>query len=313
MKVGKSITRAESGSMSEYMMLVLEATSKLFFLLEAAEGIKAEFESGERKTSRNSGFGPSTLSIGLRSSLSNVPYTLDQEFGPTGRMAQLAYLGWVAAVDGAWEKYRTNPPYDRKGSGLKHGQEATLFGDLHKIRNDLLKNRGIAQVRNTGKCTEFLWFKPGDKMHMSLDHVLDFLHRLGGYMRNFLSGDGKVLVAWCVKDEGPSIGEPYRVISNRVFIEALPEDRGSGFGLFIGMVFADGLAWTVLVWQAATRKDLVNEAKVISAAPLDRYGSPILPKEGPMDVPRTYRMARDAILASEVPLDPGTPFVRFRR
>ena len=79
-------------------------------------------------------------------------------------------------------------------------------------------------------------------------------------MRNFLSGDGKVLVAWCVKDEGPSIGEPYRVISNRMFIEALPEDRGSGFGLFIGMVFADGLAWTVLVRQAATRKDLVNEA-----------------------------------------------------
>ena len=92
-------------------------------------------------------------------------------------MVQLAYLGWIAAVDGTWEKYRSNPPHD---GSLPYGQEATLFGGLHKVRNDFLKNRGVAQVRNCGRCTVLEWFSDGDEIRFTLNHVFEFLHLLGG-------------------------------------------------------------------------------------------------------------------------------------
>ena len=297
--------------MPEYLMKVYEQTSELFYLLEAAECIKTRVERGERET--YNGFGPSSLSITIQSVAPNVQTTIEAEYGHSGRLAQLAYVGWIAAVDGLWEQYRTNPPFDRNDSGLKHGQQADLFGDLHKIRNDLLKHQGIAQARNTGRCVVLRWFRTGERMQMSLEHVLCFLHQLGGYMGNFHSRDGRLLINWHLKDNYHSrLTLPYRVISNRISIWDIPPEEGTGFGLFHSMMFADGIASTVLVRRSRTAAELEKEMFALRSSPLDQFGAVIHPDVGQLDVRRMYQMAKQAILGGEVPADPGTPRIQFR-
>ena len=102
------------------MLQVLRSTSELFFLLEGAEALQRHFESGERKVDLHEGFGPATASVQLSSTAKRVPHSWADDYGPEGRMAQLVYAGWIAAVDGAWEKYRTNPPFE-KGARLRLG------------------------------------------------------------------------------------------------------------------------------------------------------------------------------------------------
>ena len=311
MRIGRTISSVESGSIPEYIMRVHHHTSELLFLLEAAECIKTHVERGKRDTTN--GFAPSTLSITLKSTVLNTRTTTETEFGHSGRLAQLAYIGWVAAIDGVWEQYRTNPPFDKKESDLRYGQQADLFGDLHKIRNDLLKHRGIAQARNTGRCTVLKWFRTGQHMVMSLEHVLTFLHQLGSYLGSFLSKDGRLIIEWHVRNDPlQNNAVPYRVISNRVSIWDIPPEKGSGFGLFYSMMFADGIAWTVLVRQASVADRLADEMKALRCSPLDEHGAIIHPDIGPLDVPATYRIAKQMLLSGEFPADPGTPWIQFR-
>ena len=71
------------------------------------------------------------------------------EFGNTGRLTQLAYVGWVASVAAEWDRYRMNNPYWEKSANLPRGLEATVFGDFQKIRHDLLKDGEIADKRSS--------------------------------------------------------------------------------------------------------------------------------------------------------------------
>ena len=289
-------------------MRVLTATSELLYLLEAVEGIAAQFRTGVRKVSLHQGFAPAMLSVELRTSIDNTPLTTDEWLGPNGRMVQLAYLGWIAAVDGAWEKYRTNPPYEKSSTELRRGQQADRFGDLHKIRNDLLKNAGIAQDKNCGKCAFLKWFEPGERIHLSVDHVLEFLFHLGGCLRNHTSADGTRSVDWCLRKKPETVP---RIIANRVSIEPLPEDRGTGFALLISILFADGIVWAVEVRRAHRREELAAEAEALRAAPVDRFGAVIHPRIGRMNVPETYSGAWEALQRGEVPFDPGSPWIKF--
>jgi hypothetical protein len=152
-------------------------------------------------------------------------------------------------------------------------------------------------------------------MHMSLEHVLDFLHQLGGYMRSYVSQDGSLVIDWFLRNHSSLVvAIPPQVISNRVSIWEIPSEKGGGFGLFYSMMFADGIAWTVLMRQAPKADDLGDELKALRSAPLDEYGAIVVPPDiGPLDVQRTYQTARQAISSGEVPADPGTPFIQFRR
>ena len=67
---------------------------------------------------------------------------------------------------------------------LAHGLETPLMGDLHKMRTDLLKHRSVATARNTGRCELLDWFASGDVMHLTLHHVMDFLHHLDVWCLN---------------------------------------------------------------------------------------------------------------------------------
>lgn len=125
MIIGKSVTLAKSGELSGYMLQVLESTSELFFLLEGAEAIQRQFESGERRFGLREGLGPAIAFVQLSSTAEHVPRSWADEYGPEGRMAQLACVGWIAAVDGAWEKYRANPPFEKRAR-LRLGREREL-------------------------------------------------------------------------------------------------------------------------------------------------------------------------------------------
>lgn len=295
----------------DFMRQVMEATAALFLMLEGVELVTNRIVDGTRKPPTEMGFGPSSLSIGFNTA----------QFGPNGfaplnrdmeRMAQVAYVGWVSTVDGAWEKIRTNPPYDRRDKGLPHGLEANLLGDFHKIRNDLLKNRGVAQEKNCGRCKILKWFRDGDSMRLTTDHVLDFLHQLGGYPRTHYSHDLRLMVSWIIDREGRIPSNAWRVVSFKSGIEAIPEGRGSGYALFLWLVFADGITWTVLVDQADSADNLVDGLRALrESPPLDGHGAPMLPNGDFMDIPATYLAAREFLLAGNAPFSPGFP-IRIR-
>jgi len=169
------------------MHQVLESTCELFYLIEAAEHIQAQFENGARTLHFDTSFGPSRQTVQLSSIRTDpAPYAWADEFGFDGRMVQLAYAGWMAAVDGAWEKFRTTKQEPGPAMNMRLGLEADRLGDFHKIRNDLLKNRKVAQDRNCGKCKTLRWFQPGERIHLTLDHVFEFLHLLGLHLNNYL-------------------------------------------------------------------------------------------------------------------------------
>lgn len=301
MQIGKKIFAVNSEDDNAfYMVPILQFTSELFFLLEAVEKIESQAASGERRV--DAGFGPSILSVELHSVISNKGYAYSEEFGCNGRLAQLAYVGWVAAVDGAWEKYRKSAAYKEYGSGLKHGMQAGLFGDLHKIRNDLLKHGGVAQAANTGKCTVLKWFKSGDRIHLTINHVLDFMHRLGMYLSSFHYYDKRMLpstlmVQWLLRDQS-GVKIP-KVISFRIIIEKFPKARG--FGLFICMVFADGIPATGLLLSADDQNDLVEDMERVQNAPLSDYNAPVM-----INIPWLYRMSLDSLkMGKQPPFNPG--------
>lgn len=302
MAKGNTIIKAKSGQYPEYLMQVFESTNQLFFLLEAVELLEAQVAAGARPRHSERAFIPSPLCIGINSAIPS------DKIGYEGRLVQLAYQGWVAAVDGAWEKYRTKPPHDPTGS-LRHGQQADLFGDLHKIRNDVLKHRAKATRDNTGKCKALKWFRPGDDMRFSLTHVLEFLHHAGCYMRPIVAEDNSLIVQWDVQERAI---KKTRVISNRINIEAIPEDKGGAFGLFISMMFADGVQWAVEMRRADNPGDLTDFAEEIRNAQLDEDGAPIVPGFGRMNIRATYRSAITKLRGGYVPFDPGSPPIKFR-
>ena len=312
MRIGKTVTMPQPGSMNEhieeYRVRVFAATSQLFYLLDAAESLKNQAERGERdQDPMHRGFGPSMLRVELRSEVPNIPTTWDQELGPNGRLVQLAYVGWIAAVDGAWDKARVKPPY--KG-GLKHGQQANLFGDLHKIRNDLLKNGAVAQAKNVGRCTELTWFEPGD--FMRIEHVLDFLHRLGGYLCQYVSADGKMCVHWCFNEYKPLPASPPRIISTRAFIghdRELILGRRS-YTLCVSMVFADGVACVCGVQKASDNDSLIEDMKALNAAPLDRNGAIVTLNLNRSQLWEIYDSALRTLRSGNVPADAGTPWIQ---
>jgi len=54
-----------------------------------------------------------------------------------------------------------------------------LFGDLNKMRNDVIHHRGIAQARNTGKCEHLHWFAVGDNMFIERRMVWEVMDAFG--------------------------------------------------------------------------------------------------------------------------------------
>ena len=157
----------------DFVQPVLLHTAQLFFLLEAAEHMG---EQAAKTEDWRVAHAPPGLSLALMSTLLGESYDRRSEMGSEGRLAQLAYRGWVAMVAGTWERYRKLPPYRGKASGLPMGMQTGVFGDLQKIRNDVLKNGAVAANGAEQKCEVLKWFAVGEPMMFKLDHVIEFLN-----------------------------------------------------------------------------------------------------------------------------------------
>ena len=182
----------------DFMTLAMESIHKLFYLLEGVETTYLRHLSDGVEGGFRHAHGPSRLVVAPMSSIDGRRCSDDEEYGLEGRLAQLAYVGWVAEVAGHWEKQRKK--YSGWESG-KSGVKADLMGDFVWMRNDLLHNGGVATEENTGRCKTLKWFSTGDRMIFRLDHVLEFWHHYGAWPRGSASTVKNRSIYWVVREQ----------------------------------------------------------------------------------------------------------------
>ena len=280
---------------------ILLHTEQLFFLLEAVERMAdqpAETQDWQVPHA------PPGMSLALMSRMVDETYNLRSEIGSDGRLVQLAYRGWVAMVAGTWERFRKLSPYRGKASGLPMGMQTGVFGDLQKIRNDVLKNGAVAANGAERKCEVLKWFAVGEPIVFKLDHVIEFLHLNAmlpteSYVFSDNDGKARVVLAWHPKENQtppPWRNPPFRVVSASPFIDRIGDaDPEPEHGLFMRMAFADGLTWTVLVERSANSNRLSEKKRAIEAAPAGGlFGLPHHP-DLRWDVPVMYARAKASL------------------
>ena len=280
---------------------VLMHTEQLFFLLEAVERM-AQQTAGTADW--RIPHAPPGLSLALMSREMGEEYNLRSEVGSEGRLAQLAYRGWVAMVAGTWERFRKLTPLGGTAPDLPKGMQAGVFGDLQKIRNDVLKNGAVAANGAEGKCEVLKWFRAGEPIVFKLDHVIEFLNLTALLpTKNFVfcdnEGKARMTLAWHPKENQPAPSwrnPPYRVVSASPFIDQVdPADPESDHGLFVRLAFADGLTWTVLAAQDTNTHHLLEKKRAIEAAPpVGPFGLPQHP-DLLWDVPATHAHAKASL------------------
>ncbi|MDE0539931.1 MAG: hypothetical protein OXH94_14545 [Rhodospirillales bacterium] len=276
---------------------ILMHTEQLFFLLEAVDRMAQQAAGTEDWRIPHA---PPGLSLALMSTVMGEQCNLRSELGSEGRLAQLAYRGWVAMVAGTWERFRRLPPLGGTAPDLPRGMQTGVFGDLQKIRNDVLKNDAVAANGAEGKCEVLKWFRAGEPIVFKLDHVIEFLHLTALLPTNnfvFCDNDGKtrMTLAWHPKENQlapPWRNPPYRVVSASPFIDQVDHaNPDSDQGLFVRLAFADGLTCTVLAARDTDRHHLLDKKRAIEAAPVvGPFGLPQHP-DLLWDVPATHAHA----------------------
>ncbi len=289
----------------EFTFLVVRATCKLFYLLEGAERV-ADLHPDIWATR------PSTPAFAAQSWMPvrlsyeyHATNHLIWEYGSSGQFAQLAYVGWMAEIDGAWERYRTAKPFGDPGGLSKHGMEMTLMGEFHAIRNDLIKHGAVTQAR-TARCKQLRWFRgKGQKMHLQPHHVIDFLHKLGvWYGHDALRVDGVESVRWRYMPELKSVS--MYVVSHRAEVE----EQDGKWLLLLSVAFADGICGCYAIETAATRNELLGRRDDLIAAEPDSAGLRLANGEL-LELMGFYQRAKEDLVADNVN-HLWSPPMRFR-
>ena len=300
---------------------ILLHTEQLFFLLEAVERMA---EQAAETQNWQLPHAPPGLSLALMSKMADETYDLRSEIGSDGRLVQLAYRGWVAMVAGTWERFRKLPPLGGTSPDLPMGMQTGVFGDLQKIRNDVLKNGAVAANGAEGRCEFLKWFAAGEPIVFKLDHVIEFLH-LNAMLptENFVFSDNdgraRVVLAWHPKENAPPPpwrNPPHRVVSATPFIDRI-EDAGPEpkHGLFVRLAFADGLTWTVIAERSDNSNDLEEKKRAIEAAPAGGlFGLPQHP-DLRWDVPAMHARAQSSLSQGSEYRPPRSvgPAIQFTR
>ena len=230
---------------------VLRHTADLLTILEWADRAVGDEEAyGENGTGR----APAGMSVAMVSVAADEYGFADSSTtnaGSEGAAAQLAYKGWFVLVAGVWERFRTNNPLHSKEGAFPCGLQSSLYGDWHKIRNDLLHHNGVASRQRAARCEILKWFEAGETIRFKLDHVLEFLHLIGNQLRSYMLRDrARPLhyVGWrlapairLVQSRLPEARQPpWRVVSANFMVE---EDKGTkgSYTLGVSLMFADAV------------------------------------------------------------------------
>ena len=145
---------------------VFLSTAKLMYLLEGMESVR-ERHSGTFAAPRLS----RSAVIPLASVVDTAAILVRD-----GEVEQLAYRGWIDEVLQINERARSeiqkvNPGWIRP--------ENDAWGDLRKIRNDVVHEGGLPLENTLEKRLVLKWHYSGGHVRLTMDHVFDFLNQIG--------------------------------------------------------------------------------------------------------------------------------------
>ena len=237
METSKAIDEVESN----FLYDVTKATVALFYLLQGIEIANAFFA----QSPRDEGSMPPSLAgpiLGHLRAFPAVSTTGPDMLGPNGEAVQLAFKGWVAEIYEKWEKSRTKTRELLDDEGIR--VEVDCMGDFRHIRNDLIHS-GFATEEESGKCKVLKWFKPGERITLTTDHVFDLLNQMNLIRLPIqLNGpSGPQIASWMLVPDSvkpTSLDEDHiHLVSARMDVDA---DGGQGSTRYmLGCVFSDGI------------------------------------------------------------------------
>ena len=161
---------------------------------------------------------------------------------PGEAMEQALIRAWLIEIYGRWEsRYRTQLKRETRYLPGAIRPRQTVLGDLGHIRNDLLHNNSIAKPRESGRCEILRWFTVGDRMHVELRHVFDFLNQMGWLTEELpvaLDGQGQSST-WLIDRSGDPEQPTPALVSVRPLINPAEPDPRYRYGA--GIVFENGV------------------------------------------------------------------------
>ena len=162
-----------------------------------------------------------------------------------GPIEQMLLKAWVIGIYSRWEsKYRNQLKHENRDLPGAIRPLQQVLGDLGHIRNDLLHN-GIAKRNDSGRCEILRWFKVGERMHLRLRHVFDFLNQMAWLTDSpavIRDGPGKPS-AWHIDRTG-ALEEPApALVSVRPFVNPQESDTRYRYGASIA--FENGVFVTI--------------------------------------------------------------------
>lgn len=98
-----------------------------------------------------------------------------EKLGNDGDVAVWIGQQWLVSVDAGWEdNYRGK--IAQSLNATKNDLQSDYFSDLRKMRNDILKHKGIATKNNTGKCKSLKWAEIDAPIIIRMSHIEEFMH-----------------------------------------------------------------------------------------------------------------------------------------
>jgi hypothetical protein len=81
---------------------------------------------------------------------------------------------WAVFVFTEWENSFRQRLASAHGCG-PHSIQSDVFGDLRRMRHDILHQRAIASREWSGRCALLQWFQPGDEILIKAEHIAQFM------------------------------------------------------------------------------------------------------------------------------------------
>lgn len=237
METSQAIDEIEAG----FLYDVTKTTVALFYLLqgmEIASHIYA-YNSEEQQNQQLSIAGPILAHLRTFPTVSTKGPDM---LGPNGEAVQLAFKGWVADIYDKWGKSRAKTRELLGDQGIP--VQVDCMGDFRHIRNDLIHS-GFATEENSGKCTVLKWFKLGERMLLTTDHVFDLLNQMNLIrLASQVNGPtGQRIASWMLVPDAvkpTSLEEDHiRLASARMDVDADGEQGSTRY--MLSCVFSDGI------------------------------------------------------------------------
>jgi len=105
------------------------------------------------------------------------PSELPMLLAPEGPVVTQLGQQWAVFVFAEWE--HSFRPRLAAARGLQPNEvEVVVFGDLRRIRHDILHNGAIATKEWSWRCQSLKWFQPGDPIVVAATHIADFVAKV---------------------------------------------------------------------------------------------------------------------------------------